>query len=62
MAVAGCRCCCTICPAPGDCARGLVPAIPCTNCSAARATGAAPGYAGQPVCGSHLDRDGMGYG
>nr|WP_217905915.1 excalibur calcium-binding domain-containing protein [Kocuria salina] len=40
----------------------MVPAIPCTNCSAARATGAAPGYAGQPVCGSHLDRDGMGYG
>ncbi len=30
------------------------------NCSAARAAGAAPIYAGQPGYGSHLDRDGDG--
>lgn len=30
------------------------------NCSAARAAGAAPVYAGQPGYGSHLDRDGDG--
>lgn len=32
------------------------------NCSAARAAGAAPVYAGQPGYGSHLDRDGDGIG
>lgn len=30
------------------------------NCSAARAAGVAPIYAGQPGYGSHLDRDGDG--
>lgn len=33
-----------------------------SNCSAARAAGAAPVYAGQPGYGSHLDRDGDGVG
>ena len=32
------------------------------NCSAARAAGAAPVYAGQPGYGRHLDRDGDGVG
>ncbi|MFC7957945.1 excalibur calcium-binding domain-containing protein [Rhodococcoides kroppenstedtii] len=32
------------------------------NCSAARAAGAAPVYAGDPGYGSHLDRDGDGVG
>lgn len=32
------------------------------NCSAVRAAGAAPVYAGQPGYGSHLDRDGDGVG
>lgn len=32
------------------------------NCSAARAAGAAPVYAGQPGYGSHLDRDNDGVG
>lgn len=32
------------------------------NCSAARAAGAAPVYAGQPGYGTHLDRDGDGIG
>lgn len=32
------------------------------NCSAARAAGAAPVYAGSPGYGSHLDRDGDGIG
>jgi hypothetical protein len=32
------------------------------NCTAARAAGAAPVYAGQPGYGSHLDRDGDGVG
>jgi micrococcal nuclease len=32
------------------------------NCTAARAAGAAPVYAGEPGYGSHLDRDGDGVG
>lgn len=32
------------------------------NCSAARAAGAAPVYAGSPGYGRHLDRDGDGIG
>jgi hypothetical protein len=32
------------------------------NCTAARAAGAAPVYAGQPGYGKHLDRDGDGVG
>jgi hypothetical protein len=32
------------------------------NCSAARAAGAAPVYAGDPGYGRHLDRDGDGIG
>jgi hypothetical protein len=32
------------------------------NCSAARAAGAAPVYAGEPGYASHLDRDGDGVG
>lgn len=32
------------------------------NCSAARAAGAAPVYAGSPGYGTHLDRDGDGVG
>jgi hypothetical protein len=32
------------------------------NCSAVRAAGAAPVYAGQPGYGTHLDRDGDGIG
>ncbi|WRS31095.1 excalibur calcium-binding domain-containing protein [Actinomycetaceae bacterium MB13-C1-2] len=32
------------------------------NCSAARAAGAAPVYAGSPGYGTHLDRDGDGIG
>lgn len=35
---------------------------PYANCSAARAAGAAPVYAGTPGYGRHLDRDGDGIG
>ncbi|MCW2131706.1 excalibur calcium-binding domain-containing protein [Arthrobacter sp. VKM Ac-2550] len=45
-------------PAPAPAA----PAGGFENCSAARAAGAAPVYAGQPGYGSHLDRDGDGIG
>jgi hypothetical protein len=38
------------------------PAAPYANCSAARAAGAAPVYAGQPGYGPHLDRNGDGVG
>lgn len=38
------------------------PAAPYANCSAARAAGAAPVYAGQPGYGPHLDRDSDGVG
>ncbi len=42
-------------PAPAP-----APAVYYANCSAVRAAGAAPIYAGQPGYGSHLDRDGDG--
>nr|WP_232307049.1 excalibur calcium-binding domain-containing protein [Sphingomonas sp. Y57] len=35
---------------------------PYANCTAARAAGAAPVYAGTPGYGRHLDRDGDGIG
>lgn len=35
---------------------------PYANCSAARAAGAAPDYAGTSAYGPHLDRDGDGIG
>ncbi|QEH81597.1 excalibur calcium-binding domain-containing protein [Sphingomonas sp. C8-2] len=35
---------------------------PYANCTAARAAGAAPVYAGTPGYGPHLDRDGDGIG
>ncbi|MBT2248851.1 excalibur calcium-binding domain-containing protein [Arthrobacter sp. BHU FT2] len=38
------------------------PAGPFANCTAARAAGAAPVYAGTPGYGKHLDRDGDGIG
>lgn len=38
------------------------PSVPYPNCSAARAAGAAPVYAGQPGYGPHLDRDSDGVG
>lgn len=38
------------------------PSAPYPNCSAARAAGAAPVYAGQPGYGPHLDRDSDGVG
>lgn len=38
------------------------PSVYYRNCSAARAAGAAPVYAGQPGYGSHLDRDNDGIG
>jgi hypothetical protein len=41
-------------PAPGN--------VHYENCAAARATGAAPVYAGQPGYASHLDGDGDGVG
>jgi hypothetical protein len=37
-------------------------AVPFANCTAARAAGAAPVYAGTPGYGKHLDRDGDGIG
>lgn len=36
--------------------------VPYANCTAARAAGAAPVYAGTPGYGKHLDRDGDGIG
>ncbi|GAB2508453.1 Excalibur calcium-binding domain protein [Corynebacterium atrinae] len=44
-------------------ARAVAPAAAYyKNCSAARAAGAAPVYAGSPGYGKHLDRDGDGVG
>lgn len=56
-------------PAPAAPAVPAVPAAPAApanvyyaNCTAARAAGAAPIYAGTPGYGKHLDRDGDGIG
>ncbi|MCC9195346.1 excalibur calcium-binding domain-containing protein [Arthrobacter sp. zg-Y820] len=55
-------------PAPAPAAPAPAPVVPepapaaayYPNCSAARAAGAAPVYAGGPGYGTHLDRDGDG--
>lgn len=47
-------------PSPVQRALGTSQTFP--NCAAARAAGAAPVRAGQPVYGRHLDRDGDGVG
>lgn len=54
-------------PAPASASQAPAPApAPVStyykNCSAARAAGAAPVYAGSPGYGKHLDRDGDGIG
>lgn len=50
-------------PAPAPAAVAPAPAAaPFANCTAARAAGAAPVYAGTPGYGTHLDRDGDGIG
>lgn len=50
-----------VAPAPAPVAPAPV-AAPFANCTAARAAGAAPVYAGTPGYGKHLDRDGDGIG
>lgn len=50
-----------VAPAPAPAAPAPV-AAPFANCTAARAAGAAPVYAGTPGYGKHLDRDGDGIG
>ena len=54
-----------VAPAPAPVAPAPAPEPPAAyypNCSAARAAGAAPVYAGGPGYGTHLDRDGDGVG
>jgi hypothetical protein len=49
-------------PAPAAPAAPAPAAVYYANCTAARAAGAAPVYAGTPGYGKHLDRDGDGIG
>lgn len=49
-------------PAPAPVAPAAPASVQYANCTAARAAGAAPVYAGTPGYGRHLDRDGDGIG